>query len=109
MDPERARERLAEERARIEQQLGEHEQPDTSDEVEDSGDEADDLDRAGTDEAFLEQLRRNLDEIERAEQRLENGTYGKSVVSGDPIPDERLEAIPWADRNVDEEPGARGT
>jgi DnaK suppressor protein len=102
MDPERARQRLAEERARIEQQLGEHEQPDTSDEVEDSGDEADDLDRAGTDEAFLEQLRRNLEEIGRAEQRLEEGTYGKSVVSGDPIPDERLEAIPWADRNVDE-------
>ena len=102
MDPERARERLAEERARIEQQLGEHEQPDTSDEVEDSGEEADDLDRAGTDEAFLEQLRRNLEEIGRAEQRLEEGTYGKSVVSGDPIPDERLEAIPWADRNVDE-------
>jgi DnaK suppressor protein len=109
MDPERARERLAEERARIEQQLGEHEQPDTSDEVEDSGDEADDLDRAGTDDAFLGQLRRNLDEIARAEQRLKEGTYGKSVVSGEPIPDERLEAIPWADRNVDEEPGGRGT
>jgi RNA polymerase-binding transcription factor DksA len=30
------------------------------------------------------------------------------VISGDPIPDERLEALPWADRLVEEEPGGRG-
>src|SRR5262245_16119942 len=108
MDPEQARKRLAEERARIEGELEEHTQPDTSDEPEDSGEEADDLERASTDSAFVEDLRRNLDEIKRAEQRVEDGTYGKSVVSGEPIPDERLEAIPWADRNVDEEPGGRG-
>ena len=108
MDPEHARQRLAEERARIEKELGEHKEPDTSDEVEDSGDEADDLDRAGIDDAFLADLRRTLDAIDRAEQRLEDGTYGKSVISGEPIPEERLEAIPWADRTVDEEPGGRG-
>jgi DnaK suppressor protein len=108
MDPERARKRLAEERARIEGELKEHLEPDTSDEPEDSGDEANDLEQASTDSALVEDLRRNLEEIKRAEQRLEEGTYGKSVVSGDPIPDERLEAIPWADRNVDEEPGGRG-
>jgi DnaK suppressor protein len=39
---------------------------------------------------------------------LEDGTYGKSVISGEPIPDGRLEAIPWADRLVEEEPGGRG-
>ena len=108
MDLEQARKRLAEERARIEGEIKEHEEPDTSDEPEDSGDEASDLEQAGTDSALVEELRRNLDEIERAEERLESGTYGKSVVSGDPIPDGRLEAIPWADRNVDEEPGGRG-
>ena len=108
MDPERARERLAEERARIEAELKEHLEPDTSDEPEDSGDEANDLEQAGTDSALVDDLRRTLDEIGRAEQRIEAGTYGKSVVSGDPIPDGRLEAIPWADRNVDEEPGGRG-
>jgi RNA polymerase-binding transcription factor len=108
MDPERARQRLAEERARIEGELSEHEQPDTSGEPEDSGDEANDLEQAGTDSALVEDLRRTLDEIGRAEQRIEDGTYGKSVVSGEPIPDGRLEAIPWADRNVDEEPGGRG-
>jgi len=108
MDSERARQRLAEERARIEGELAEHEQPDTSDEPEDSGDEANDLEQASTDSAFIHELRRTLEEIGRAEERLESGTYGKSVVSGEPIPDGRLEAIPWADRNVDEEPGGRG-
>jgi DnaK suppressor protein len=108
MDPDHARKRLAEERARIEAELQEHEQPDTSDEPEDSGEEADDLERASTDSAFIEDLRRTLDEIERAEQRLEDGSYGKSVISGEPIPDGRLEAIPWTDRTVDEEPGGRG-
>src|SRR3954447_10706837 len=108
MDPERARARLAEERARIEGELKEHQDPDTSGEPEDSGDEANDLEQAGTDGALSDDLRRTLEEIERAEERLENGTYGKSVVSGDPIPDGRLEAIPWADRTVDEEPGGRG-
>ena len=77
-------------------------------EPEDSGDEANELEQAGTDGALVEDLKRNLEEIGRAEQRLEDGSYGKSVVSGDPIPDERLEAIPWADRNVGEEPGGRG-
>lgn len=108
MDPERARERLAAERARIEGELKEHLEPDTSGEPEDSGDEANDLEQASTDSALVEELRRTLDEIGRAEQRIEDGTYGKSVVSGEPIPDGRLEAIPWADRTVDEEPGGRG-
>ncbi len=108
MDPEDARKRLAEEKARIKSELVEHEQPDTSDEPEDSGDEANDLEQASTDSAFVEDLKRTLEEIDRAEARIEEGTYGKSVVSGEPIPDGRLEAIPWADRNVDEEPGGRG-
>jgi DnaK suppressor protein len=108
MDPERARERLAEERARIERELSEHDQPDASDEPRDSGDQANELEQADTDRALGDDLRQALEAIERAEARLEEGTYGVSVVTGDPIPDERLEAIPWADRNVDDEPGGRG-
>jgi DnaK suppressor protein len=107
MDSEQARKRLAEEKERIKGELAEHEQPDTSDEPEDSGDEANDLEQASTDGALIEDLKRTLDEIEKAEARLDDGTYGTSVISGDPIPDGRLEAIPWADRNVDEEPGGR--
>jgi DnaK suppressor protein len=108
MDAERARERLGEEKARIVRELGGIGGPDTPEEAEDTGDQADDLVQAGTDNALREDLRQTLAAIERALQRLEEGTYGKSVVSGEPIPDERLEAIPWADRRVDEEPGGRG-
>ena len=108
MDPERARQRLAEERARIERQLAAVGPQEPEEEPEDFGDQGDDLDQAGKDDAIREDLQRALEAIERAEQRLEEGTYGKSVISGEPIPDERLEALPWADRLVDEEPGGRG-
>jgi DnaK suppressor protein len=108
VDPERARQRLAEERARIERQLAAIGPQEPGEEPEDFGDQGDDLDQAGKDEAIREELQRNLEAIERAEQRLEEDTYGKSVVSGEPIPDGRLEAIPWADRLVEEEPGGRG-
>jgi DksA/TraR C4-type zinc finger protein len=40
--------------------------------------------------------------VERAEQRLATGTYGLSVRSGEPIPDERLEAVPTAELTVAE-------
>ncbi len=108
MDAERARERLAEERARVERELEAIGRPQAADEPRDSGDQADELQQEGTDDALRDELVRTLNAIGEAEQRLEDGTYGKSVTSGDPIPDERLEAIPWADRNVDEEPGGRG-
>jgi DnaK suppressor protein len=105
VDPDHARERLQEERARIERELEEHGQQQSADAPEDTGDQAADLEQAETEGALRDDLRRMLEAIERAEARLEEGTYGVSVVSGDPIPDERLEAIPWADRRVDEEPG----
>jgi DnaK suppressor protein len=108
VDADHARKRLADERARVEQELERIGRPEASDEPRDSGDQADDLQQEGTDDALREDLKQTLDAIERAEARLEEGTYGVSVVSGDPIPDERLEAVPWADRKVDEEPGGRG-
>jgi len=107
MDPQHARERLAEERARIERELAGR-RGESSDEPEDTGDQADELVQASTDSALREDLEQTLEAIARAEQRLDDGTYGKSVVSGETIPDGRLEAIPWADRLVDEEPGGRG-
>lgn len=44
-----------------------------------------------------------LTEVEAALQRIADGTYGFSVVDGKPIPEKRLEAIPWASRNVEDE------
>jgi DnaK suppressor protein len=108
LDAERARERLAEERARVERELAGVGPQEAEEQPEDTGDQADDLDQAGKDEAIREQLERTLEAIQRAEQRLDDGSYGKSVISGEPIPDGRLEAIPWADRLVEEEPGGRG-
>ena len=108
MDPERARRRLAEERDRIEKQLAGLEVQELADSPENSGDQAADLERAETDEGLRQELKSTLEAIARAEARLEDGTYGVSVISGEPIPDGRLEAIPWADRTVEEEPGGRG-
>lgn len=47
-----------------------------------------------------------LAQVTRALQKLDEGTYGLSDLTGDPIPLERLKAIPWATTNVDD-PGAR--
>lgn len=44
-----------------------------------------------------------LREVEKALKMLEEGKYGYSEVSGKPIPIERLEALPWANRLVEEE------
>ena len=47
---------------------------------------------------------KNLDaklrDVERALGKLDEGTYGTCDVCGEPIGDERLEAIPWAVRCV---------
>jgi DnaK suppressor protein len=37
-----------------------------------------------------------LEEVERALLRIDEGTYGTCSVCGTPIPDERLEAVPYA-------------
>jgi DnaK suppressor protein len=45
---------------------------------------------------------RRLAQVQRALRKLEEGTYGLSDLTEEPIPLERLEAIPWATANVDE-------
>jgi RNA polymerase-binding transcription factor DksA len=52
--------------------------------------------------ALSHQARQTIAEIEAALERLGEGSYGYSVVSGLPIARERLEAIPWATERVDE-------
>jgi RNA polymerase-binding protein DksA len=48
--------------------------------------------------------RKELAQVNRALERIEQGTYGLSEVSGRPIPIERLEALPSAITLVDERP-----
>ena len=50
-----------------------------------------------------EDFKAQLAALERAEERLAAGTYGLSIVSGEPIPDARLEVVPTAERTVEEE------
>jgi len=52
---------------------------------------------------LADDLHEQLAAVDRAEMRLAAGTYGVSVESGKPIPDERLEAVPTAERTVEEE------
>lgn len=78
----------------------------------DTGEEADDIDPGNLasdlyqdelDEGLADGLRDQLAALERAEARLAAGTYGLSIESGEPIPDERLEALPTAERTAEEE------
>jgi DnaK suppressor protein len=106
MDAERARELLARERERIERELRSL-SPVPGDELSNQdqhpGDEATELYREESDAGRRERLRQELEAVERAEKRVEKGTYGLSVESGERIPDERLEAYPMADRTIEEQ------
>jgi DnaK suppressor protein len=106
MTSERAQELLAAERSRIERSLADLGEPIGTDELSNLDNPADQgtvLYERELDEGLIEQLRRELEALERAEARLAEGTYGLSVESGEPIPDERLEAYPLAERTVEEE------
>ena len=106
IDDDRARELLKRERERIERSLADFERTRES-EIEGldqhPSDDAGRLQQDEVDDALAEELRDDLAAVERAEQRLEEGTYGLSVESGEPIPAGRLEAIPWAERTAEEQ------
>ena len=105
MESDRARELLRAERERIERALRRLEHEDDGEEADeyDPGNLASDLYQDELDEGLEEDLREQLAAVERAEQRLAAGTYGLSVESGQPIPDERLELLPTAEFTTDEE------
>jgi DnaK suppressor protein len=105
VDPDRARRLLAAERERIERALEGVAYVDDGEPADefDPANQASDLYQDEFDEGREEDLRVQLAAVERAEQRLAAGTYGLSTESGRPIPDERLEIIPWAELTVDEE------
>jgi DnaK suppressor protein len=104
MDPERARELLAAERVRIEAAMASIGEPLEADDRVEPGDFAsENLYQDEVDEGRRQELREDLAALERAEARLAAGTYGLSVESGEPIPDGRLEALPTAERTLEEE------
>jgi DnaK suppressor protein len=105
MDPDRARALLQAERHRVERALSGLERQDDSEPADeyDAANLAADLYQDEFDEGVEADLHDQLAAVERAEHRLAAGTYGKSVESGEPIPDERLEAFPTAERTEAEQ------
>ena len=107
MDDERARALLKSERSRVEgllRQTSDSGQQNraTANEPGDMTDPAERLTAEQSDDAVSEGLEELLAAIERAERRIEDGTYGVSIRSGAPIPNARLEADPAAELTVEE-------
>ena len=104
MDLERARSLLDAERAQVQQLLTDLGAARTDDhEAErDAAYPATPLAQQGVDDAVAAGLRDRLAALDRALQRVDDGSYGRSTRSGAPIPDERLEADPAAELTVQE-------
>jgi DnaK suppressor protein len=110
MDQARARALVAGERARLQRLLqAETGQPQPAE----LGDAVDDADRRTAEETAMavdQLLGARWAALGRAEARLAAGSYGRSIRSGLPIADERLEADPLAELTVQEAAAAeRGT
>jgi DnaK suppressor protein len=106
VDSERAQELLQAERSRIEADIAALRQggPLEGDDQGEPGDrDSESIYQDEFDEGRLGDLQDQLAAVERAEARLQGGTYGLSVVSGEPIPDDRLEVLPTAERTIEEE------
>lgn len=107
MDKAKAADLLHSDRVRTEQLLADMRAKGSADRTAanqsgDMFDSAQPLTEEGTDESVEAELEDHLAAITRAEQRLAAGTYGLSVKSGRPIPDDRLEADPSAELTVEE-------
>jgi DnaK suppressor protein len=107
MDQDVARARLTTERAEVERLLKDAESAaeqdrQSEDEPGDYADAAQPLTAQGMDDAIAAGMQDRMAAIDRALKRIDDGTYGRSVVSGQPIPDERLDADPAAELTVEE-------
>jgi DnaK suppressor protein len=111
MDSDHARRLLTRERERIEQALSALDRQgsqEANDRVEPGDRDSEDLYQDEFDAGRTEDLQRQLAAVERAEARLEAGTYGLSIESGDPIPDGRLNALPAAELTIEEQERIQG-
>jgi RNA polymerase-binding transcription factor len=112
MDLARAQSLVSAERAELERRLGETVATGGDDRAAESesggaADGAQPLAAEGVTDAIIARLHERLAALDRAQQRLDQGTYGLSVRSGVPIPDERLEADPAAELTIEEARVAR--
>jgi DnaK suppressor protein len=67
----------------------------------DSGDMSQEMFTREMDATIGEQVERRLKDVDRALQKIDEGTYGICDDTGEPIPKGRLEAVPEAIRTVE--------
>ena len=113
MDEERARALLRQERDKVQRLLHgadavARSNREAVDDDAGASDAAELLASQGTDDAVSAELEDRLAALDRAEQRLKDGTFGRSIRSGQIIPDDRLEADPAAELTVEEATGPEG-
>ena len=99
-------EQVREELVRIQRGMQDDEQnrsEEQGDSTLDSGDQSQRMFDREMDATIGEQAGQRLREVERALEKIEEGTYGLSDDSGDTIPKGRLEAMPEAIRTVNEQ------
>jgi DnaK suppressor protein len=77
-------------------------QSDSLDAPEGSGDDAQKTNLRDNDAALFEHNVARVQTIDRALEKIEDGTYGLSDGSGEPIPKDRLEAVPESLGTVEE-------
>ncbi len=65
-------------------------------------DQATDLFDRERDQTAIENMDRMLAKVNRALAKIEEGTYGLSDIDGTPIPEARLEALPYANLTVEQ-------
>jgi DnaK suppressor protein len=107
MEEAKAKELLGAERSRVERLLEDVGQAgaadrDAANQTGEMYDSAEPLTTEEADDSVRSELEERLAAVGRAERRLADGTYGRSVRSGEPIPDDRLEADPTAELTVEE-------
>jgi DnaK suppressor protein len=95
---------LKEELLRVRRGMGEDERQRSEEERDtqlDSGDMSQEMFTREMDATIGEQVERRLKDVDRALQKIEEGTYGICDNTGEPIPRGRLEAVPEAIRTVE--------
>lgn len=105
MDTNEARQLLLAERERLTTMLNDQAAvvADQQDFDPSTADLAKDIVDREVDRSQYEWVKRELAEVDAALQRVDDGTYGVSEISGRPIPEDRLRAVPHARTLVDEQ------
>ncbi|MBE3562026.1 MAG: TraR/DksA family transcriptional regulator [Ktedonobacteraceae bacterium] len=106
LDIQQVKQRLKEKQAELQEQISSQTEvraspswpTDASEAPQDFEDTAVDFLETQQEQSTVVNAQALLTEVQDALKRIEDGTYGRCVVCGQPIPERRLQAIPWASR-----------